>query len=154
MIPWRRKWQPTPVFLRGKPHGQRAWQVTVHGISRVRHGLATRPSPEREQVLTKQEILLGRGAGWRAAGRGSPGELPLLLGSQAQLLLWLGWVSELSLADRSDSGSSLVLHTLLNQARCQQEGFREVVGHVVSPSDLSRILWLVVSCIPYQHLLS
>ena len=21
--PWRRKWQPTPVFLAGKPHGQR-----------------------------------------------------------------------------------------------------------------------------------
>ena len=71
--------QPTPVFLRGKPHGQRAWQVTVHGISRVRHGLATRPSPEKEQVLTKQEILLGRGAGWRAVGRGSPRELPCCL---------------------------------------------------------------------------
>ena len=23
MIPWRRKWQPTPVFLPGKSHGQR-----------------------------------------------------------------------------------------------------------------------------------
>jgi len=22
-IPWRRKWQPTPVFLSGKFHGQR-----------------------------------------------------------------------------------------------------------------------------------
>ena len=22
-IPWRRKWQPTPVFLSGEPHGQR-----------------------------------------------------------------------------------------------------------------------------------
>ena len=22
-IPWRRKWQPTPLFLPGKPHGQR-----------------------------------------------------------------------------------------------------------------------------------
>ena len=22
-IPWRRKWQPTPVFLSGKSHGQR-----------------------------------------------------------------------------------------------------------------------------------
>ena len=22
-IPWRRKWQPTPVFLPGEPHGQR-----------------------------------------------------------------------------------------------------------------------------------
>ena len=23
-IPWRRKWQPTPVLLPGKPHGQRS----------------------------------------------------------------------------------------------------------------------------------
>ena len=23
-IPWRRKWQPTPVFLPGKNHGQRS----------------------------------------------------------------------------------------------------------------------------------
>ena len=23
-IPWRRKWHPTPVFLSGKPHGQRS----------------------------------------------------------------------------------------------------------------------------------
>ena len=22
--PWRRKWQPVPVFLLGKPHGQRS----------------------------------------------------------------------------------------------------------------------------------
>ena len=22
-IPWRREWQPTPVFLPGEPHGQR-----------------------------------------------------------------------------------------------------------------------------------
>ena len=24
MIPWRRKWQPTPVFLPGESHGQRS----------------------------------------------------------------------------------------------------------------------------------
>ena len=24
-IPWRRKWQPTPVLLPGKSHGQRSW---------------------------------------------------------------------------------------------------------------------------------
>ena len=26
-IPWRRKWQSTPVFLPGKPHGQRSLAV-------------------------------------------------------------------------------------------------------------------------------
>ena len=24
LIPWRRKWQPNPVFLPEKPHGQRS----------------------------------------------------------------------------------------------------------------------------------
>ena len=34
-IPWRRKWQPTPVFLLGKFHGQRgAWWAIVHGVAK------------------------------------------------------------------------------------------------------------------------
>ena len=33
MIPWRRKRQPTPVFLSGKSHGQGGnWKATVHGV--------------------------------------------------------------------------------------------------------------------------
>ena len=32
-IPWRRKWQPTLVFLPGKSHGREAWQYTVHRIA-------------------------------------------------------------------------------------------------------------------------
>ena len=30
-IPWRREWQPPPVFVPGKSHGQGAWRTTVHG---------------------------------------------------------------------------------------------------------------------------
>ena len=33
-IPWRRAWQPTPVFLPGESHGQGSWQATVHRISK------------------------------------------------------------------------------------------------------------------------
>ena len=32
--PWRRKWQPIPVFLPGKSHGQRNWRATVHGVTK------------------------------------------------------------------------------------------------------------------------
>ena len=39
-IPWRKKWQPTPVFLPGKFHGER--NLVVHGITRVRPNLATK----------------------------------------------------------------------------------------------------------------
>ena len=31
--PWRRTWQPTPVFLPRKSHGQRAWWARVHGVA-------------------------------------------------------------------------------------------------------------------------
>ena len=40
-IPWRRKWQPTLVFLPRKCHGQRSWRATVHGVSRVGHDLVS-----------------------------------------------------------------------------------------------------------------
>ena len=32
-IPWRRKWQPTPVFLPRESHGQGAWRATVHRVA-------------------------------------------------------------------------------------------------------------------------
>ena len=32
-IPWRRKWQPTPVFLPGESHGQRSLWATVLGVT-------------------------------------------------------------------------------------------------------------------------
>ena len=49
----------------------------------------------------------------------------------------MGLVSRLSLANYSDSEPFLVVHALFSQDGCQREGFWEVVGHVVSPFDLS-----------------
>ena len=40
-IPWRRKWQPTPVFLPGKSHGQKSLVGYSPWGRRVRHSLAT-----------------------------------------------------------------------------------------------------------------
>ena len=48
----------------------------------------------------------------------------------------LGFVWGLSLANRSDSESLLVVHALFSEDGCQQ-GFWQVVGHVVYPSGLS-----------------
>ena len=39
---WRRKWQPTPVFLPGKSHGQRSLEGYSPWGRRVRHNLATK----------------------------------------------------------------------------------------------------------------
>ena len=52
----------------------------------------------------------------------------------------MGLVSGLSLASHSDSESFLVAHASFSQDGCQREGFWEVVGHVLSPIDLFRIL--------------
>ena len=38
-IPWRRKWQPTPVLLPGGSHGLRSVAGSV-GVQRVRHKIA------------------------------------------------------------------------------------------------------------------
>ena len=37
---WRRKLQPTLVFLPGESHGQRNWQATVHGVAKSRTWLS------------------------------------------------------------------------------------------------------------------
>ena len=45
-IPWRKKWQPTPVFLPGKSQGQRRLAgYSPWGLKRVRHNWATKQQP-------------------------------------------------------------------------------------------------------------
>ena len=34
-IPWRREWQPTPVFLPGESHREGAWQYAVHAVTEL-----------------------------------------------------------------------------------------------------------------------
>ena len=79
-------------------------------------------------------------------GKGHPGGEEQGKGTQEDCsATWLtvsgfmvkGLVSGLSLTNHSDSGSFLVVHALLRQDRFQPEGFWEVVGHMVSPFDLS-----------------
>ena len=79
-------------------------------------------------------------------GKGHPGGEQWGKGTQENCsAMWLtisgfmvmGLVSGLSLANHSDSEPFLVVHTLFSQDGCQREGFWEVVGHVVSPFDLS-----------------
>ena len=67
---WRKKWQPTPIILPGKSHGQRSLAgYSPCSRKRVRHDLVT-----KQQVFKKAEHLLqegradqpkGRRKGWR-----------------------------------------------------------------------------------------
>ena len=33
-LPWRKAWQPTPVFLPGKSMDRGVWWATVHGVTK------------------------------------------------------------------------------------------------------------------------
>ena len=52
---WRRKWQPTPVFLPGESHGQRSLAAySPWGLKRVRHDwvhIHTQVSPDLPKTL-------------------------------------------------------------------------------------------------------
>ena len=49
-IPWRRKWQPTPVFLPGKPHGQRSLAgYSSWGCKKARHNSATKQNSNNKK---------------------------------------------------------------------------------------------------------
>ena len=57
-MPWRRKWQPTPVFLPEESRGQRSLAgYIVHGFSRVRDDLVTNP-PGKIYTKHRDERLL------------------------------------------------------------------------------------------------
>ena len=86
-------------------------------------------------MLTKQEILLGKGT--RVERGKGPQETCSATWLEVSGFMVMGLVSTLSLANYSDSESLLVVHALFSHDGCQQEGFWEVVGHVVSPFDLS-----------------
>ena len=88
-------------------------------------------------MLTKQEILLGKDSRVESSRVREPRRtaLPLAISD-----FMMGFISRLSLANRSDSEPFLVVHALVSQDGCQREGFWEVVRQVMSPFDLSRTL--------------
>ena len=49
---WRRKWQPTPVFLPGESQGQGAWWAAVYGVAQSRTQLKRLSSSSRGIHLT------------------------------------------------------------------------------------------------------
>ena len=44
VVHWRRKWQSTPVFSPGEPHGQ------YEKVKKIWHQMITAPSPRSESV--------------------------------------------------------------------------------------------------------
>ena len=94
---------------------------------------------EETHLLTKQETSLGKGTQVESRRVRGPRRIALPQGSQSGFMV-MGLVSGLSSVNHSDSESCLVVHTSFSQNGCQREGSWEVVGHVVSPFDLSQTL--------------
>ena len=83
-------------------------------------------------MLTKQDTIGKRRLDGEQEGKGTQEDC-----SAAWLAVSGFMVMGLSLTNHSDSESFLVVHALFSQDGCQQEGFWEVVQHVVSAFDLS-----------------
>ena len=57
---WRRKWQPTPVFLPGESQGQGAWWATVYGVAQSQtrlKRLSSSSSSSRPSEIFREHIL-------------------------------------------------------------------------------------------------
>ena len=69
-IPWRRAWQPTPVFLAGESHGQRSPPGSfVHGVTKHQ----TQLSDQTQHRTVRSTETESRVVEARARGRGSSG---------------------------------------------------------------------------------
>ena len=49
---WRRKWQPTPVFLPGESQGQEAWWAAVYG--------AAQSWTRRKRLSSSSKLTIGK----------------------------------------------------------------------------------------------
>ena len=87
-IPWRRKWQLTPVFLPGKSHGQRS--LLDHGVTkRVKHAqLVTKQQQQFHRLVSGRLIPVILGKGWGFPGiEPLPMFQPLMVGLRILVLL-------------------------------------------------------------------
>ena len=55
-IPWRREWQPTPVFLPGEFNGQKSLVGTVHGITKSRTQLSSYHFHFQKEVMNIEKV--------------------------------------------------------------------------------------------------
>ena len=68
---WRRKWQPTPVFLPGESQGREAWWAAVYGVTQSRTLLKWLSSSSRMRIRVSFSTQHGSwhivGAQWTSA---------------------------------------------------------------------------------------
>ena len=58
-IPWRRKWQPIPIFLLGTPMDRGAWWATVHGVAKESDTTQQLNNDDNREGRTTDSRMLG-----------------------------------------------------------------------------------------------
>ena len=58
---WRRKWQPTPVFLPGESQGQEAWWAAVYGVAQSRTRLKRLSSSSSGGSSSRSSASISKG---------------------------------------------------------------------------------------------
>ena len=72
---WRRQWQPTPVLLPGKSHGQKSL-VGCNGVAESRTRLSDFTFTFHFHALEKEMAAHSSILAWRIPGMAEPGGLP------------------------------------------------------------------------------
>ena len=52
---WRRKWQPTPVFLPGESQGRGAWWAAIYGVAQSRTDWSDLAAAAAAAIISRQE---------------------------------------------------------------------------------------------------
>ena len=118
---WRRKWQPTPVFLPGESQGRGAWWAAVHWVAQSRTRLKRLSSSSNPRWCRAKESNAGdrsafdpwvRKIPWSRKWQTTPIVLPGKFHGQRSLLGYSPWVrKELDMTEQ--------LHfTFKNQCLC------------------------------------
>ena len=90
-IPWRRKWQPSPVSLLGKSHGQRSLAgYSTWGHKRVGHDSVTKQQQKAKHTLRRQEAVKAI----EVQGLCEPAVPLLVLQSALKASIWGPWASQ------------------------------------------------------------
>ena len=72
---WRRKWQPTPVFLPGESQGGGAWWAAVYGVAQSRTRLK-RLSSSSSVSMELPQWLRGKESAWNVGDTEDVGLIP------------------------------------------------------------------------------
>ena len=93
---WRRKWQPTPVFLPGEFQGQGAWWAAVYGVAQSRTWLKWLSSSSKVEVTPLMTQMVKNPPAMEETEVWSLGQADLLkqgLATYSSILAWeIPWI--------------------------------------------------------------